>query len=309
MSLMDFIFRRSSTGIGLDDIHGVTRNASKSKPYKILQAVSFTGLFLIAVVIVLSVMGFLRFSANLVTVLAVVGLLCFGCLMVLPWVNYLYAKMYKIPSIVFLVITGVCVLLWIACVIVIRILILGALEGNDSNSTSAMLNFLKVALILTIQFFFASSIATSIIKHKKNLIVFQVISYIGMIILDMYVSTIFFSITITDSLAFSDVGKAILLNKIVVTVVLLAVMFILISNIALGRNFALRTKEKLLGNLNSSENKTEEKTENDDENKTESSKDADDPSKRLENLKKAYDSKLITEEEYEKKKDEILKDM
>lgn len=299
----------SNRGSFASQFHGITGRTKKSKTYKVLQTIAIIGMFIIAALLILGIMGIIKLGANLFTAMGLIFVLCMGCLMALPWANYLSNKMYKVVSIVFLVITAVCCILWIIVVVMLRSIIssLGA-ETFDEARLWSLLNFIKVATMITIQFITATYIATCIIRYKKTMIVFQVISYIGVVFLDIYGTLLINCLVISgSSISINQALGSFLFSRIMFTILLFAIAFAAIANIALSRNLDRKMKESLISSMEKQE-RAEEKAE---KNGTGSSETEGKESAevRLEKLKKAYESDLITKEEYEKKREEILKDL
>lgn len=310
MGIIENMF--GGNGSFASQFHGITGRTKKSKTYKILQTIAIVGMFIIAALFILGIMGIIRLSANLFTAMGLIFVLCMGCLMALPWANYLSNKMYKVVSIVFLAITAVCCILWIIAIVMLRSLIssLGA-ESFDEGQLWTLLNFIKVSVIITIQFISATYIATCIIRYKKTMIVFQIISYIGVAFLDIYFTLLINCLDIRNGdIGINQALGSLLFNRIMITVLLFAIAFSAIANIALSRNLDRKMKESLISNMERQERAEEKAAKNGTAGSEVSAPEVKESAEvRLEKLKKAYESDLITKEEYEKKREDILKDM
>ena len=301
------------------------------KIYKAVNTTSIIGLFATMTIIVLMITKTIPWSSNVVGIIAAIAILCFSCILALPWIRKIENNEFKTLSYVFLGLVAASCILWIIADIVIisqyksikaAILAENLTEEENLEIISGLfrtLNFLKVTMFLTLQFSVASFIATTITRYRKTMIPFQAIAYASYAFVDFWVSGILFSFSINSNLKkFQDVGldKAMdeifhlnvdfvkfLTNKVVLTILFLAVVYVAISNAITKRqdNRKLRT---ILEDMTEDGNIRETKpVEDKPAEVVETIED------KLAKLKSMYEKELITKEEYEEKKSKLLEDM
>ena len=301
------------------------------KIYKIVNTTSMIGLFAAITIIVLMIAKAIPWSSNAIGIVAAIAILCFSCILALPWIRKIENNEFKILSYVFLGIVAASCILWIVADIVIisqyksikgAILAENLTEDENIEIISGLfrsLNFLKVTMFLTIQFSVASFVATTITRYKKTMIPFQAIAYASYAFVDFWVSGFLFSFAINSNLKeFKGIGldKAMkeifyfnreffnfLTNKVVLTIFLLAVAYVGISNAITKRqdNRKLRTiLEDMTEDGNIRDTQPQE---------VKPAEVVDTVEDKLAKLKTMYEKELITKEEYEKKKSKILEDM
>jgi hypothetical protein len=268
-------------------------NEKKFNLYKIFNSIAIFGLFIVVTLAVLQSSKTIAVSKVVNELIWIIGALCFFCLIAMPWAKRLDNKENKILSIVFLSLTGVCAILWIISII----LVFSFIKNNpDEAQISRVLNFIKVNVFITIQFFVALSITTSILKFKNTMVPFQAIYYLSMVYLDFYASFALFCLKISSSLEFSiNNNLEFLKSRFMIVSGSLALVYVAVS----AGIIKAREKRKMKDLANSQKigaiNEVKvEKVDSDEEIK-------------LSKLKEMYDNHLITEDEYKSKKDEILK--
>ena len=133
--------------------------------FKLLQNIALIGLFL---VIGFGTMFFLT-SRNSVTIelTLILSFALVGVLLVLPWAKYLEQKEYKIVSLVFLIATAICVVLWE----ISTIIIFAAYRSNNFNT--GIIQLVRITLVISLQIAIASFIGRFIIKYRAKYIPFQ----------------------------------------------------------------------------------------------------------------------------------------
>ena len=299
--------------------------------YKAVNTTSIIGLFVAITIIVLMITKTIPWSSNVVGIVAAIAILCFSCILALPWIRKIENKEFKILSYVFLGLVALSCILWIVADIVIisqyKSIKAATLAENLTEEESIeiisglfrSLNFLKVTMFLTIQFSVASFIATTITRYGKTMIPFQAIAYASYAFADFWISGLLFTFSINSNLkkfqglGFNKAMKEIfyfnedffefLTNKVVLTILLLAVAYVAVSNAITKRQENRKLKTILEdmtedGNIKGVELKEEKPAE-----AIETVED------KLANLKSMYEKELITKEEYEEKKSKILEDM
>jgi len=296
----------------------IIEERGKGKVYKIINNSSIVGMFAAVSLLVLMITGIINWHSTWVGIIIGIAVLCICCNLALPWILRVERKEFVKLSYVFIGLIAVCAILWISCDIVVisqYIKIKNAINSNVSDAESikiiknviGSMNFLKVAFCLSLQFSVASFVATYITRFKKEMIPLQVIAYISYIIIDVWVTSALFSLNIRNNFEeISKVSKIIYINldllkflisKYVIVALILAVVYIGISKVIMNKvliNKRLKVDDKQTETISS---KTDEKTSNSN------------ISSRLEQLKEMLDKNLITQEEYNKKREEILKDI
>lgn len=298
------------------------------KIYKIINNVSIVGLFLAVTLFVLMIMGTIGWSSAMVGFVLAIAILCFSMILALPWVRKLEQGEFKVMSYVFLGLVTVCCILWIiADVVIIKeyktIKYMSSVQATDEENRKFIkgllgsLNYLKATLFITIQFSVASFIATSITKLRNSMIPFQAITYSAYGVCDFWISGILLSLRIksnidfSDDVAVSDIFSTnqgllkFLVSRTVITILVIAIAYVIISAAIMKRQEAKRinnaTEDLVYGDKKDAV--LEQNTE------AEPQKYVETPEEKLASLKKMLDNNLITNEEYDKKKSEILKDM
>ena len=301
------------------------------KYYRLVNTCSIIGLFVAVGIIVFMITGTIHPTSSLMGIIAAIAILCFSCILALPWVRKIELNEFKILSYVFLGIVGLSCILWLISDIVIisqykAIKLASTKELTDAEQTKLLtgvlrtINFLKASVFISIQFSVASFIATSITKYRKTMIPFQVISYVSYLFCDFWFSSFLFTVNINSNVAaiqangFGDFLDHIfkinegylnfLTSKVMITIFVLAIAYVLVANAIIKRQEQTRIKHtaedlafgRLKANVPvSAEPETQTVSET--------------PEEKLAKLKKMYESELITKEEYEEKKASILKDM
>jgi len=303
-------------------------NKQGGKVYKAINSISIIGLFIAVGLIVLMITKTIDVSANMTGIIIAIGILCFSCVTALPWIRRIERGEFKKLSYVFLGLVIISCVLWIAADIVV-ITQYKVLKNTFASNTTlpdeerlkvlsnlfSSLNFLKVALFLTIQFSIASFVATTVTKYGKTMLAFQVITYLSYLFVDFWISGLLFSFSIKSDFSAiqgSDVLSEVfylnkeflefLINKAVLTILALAVVYVGISNAVMKR----QDQRKLNYALQDMGDGVETPIAGQEEQSAEQKESVEE---RLEKLKKMYESEIITKEEYEQKRAEILKDL
>ena len=286
--------------------------------YKILSTVSIVGLFLtVGILITGLVQGYL--NALTALILAIFTILFAGCMLSLVWINNIQNQRYKKTSIAFLAFTILCCILWIVAVILVYIM-----AKNTTTAPVGALRFVQAAVIASIQFVVANIIARNIIKHQKSHIAFQIIMYISCLFIDFYVTMFAIGINFTpaDGIKLSESIRSFLFSGGMIVTLILFVVYIAVANSILNQVEAKKnggrrktsSRRGLLGSLvdnleqgvfdEISHHVSEAHEEPVEAEKTEES-----AQERLTKIKKLYEDGLITEEEFNAKKKEILEDV
>ncbi len=303
------------------------------KIYKLINTIAVIGLFLTVGIIVLMLTGTLSCTANLIGIIAAIAIACLGCILALPWIRRLESNEFKILSLVFIGLTALSCILWIISDIVIisqyksiKSTFIASETMTEEKTIKFIeslirsLNFLKVTTFLTIQFSVASFIATGITKFRKTMIPFQAIAYTSYGFVDFWISGFLFTFSIKSNLksvVADDMSGVLgeifkfnkdffnfLTGKVMMTIFFLAVAYVAVSNIIIKKQ-EQRKMQNVLENISvdGRNNKSTAPVE------TAPAAPVETVEQKLEKLKNLLDKNLISQEEYDKKKEELLKDM
>lgn len=291
------------------------------KWYKIINTSAIIGLFVAVGLLVLMITGIIGWSSAMVGLTLGIAIVCFCCILALPWIRRLEKGEFKIMSYVFLGLVALCCVLWvIADIIIIKqyrnIRLASKGEFTDEETTAFIrsllhsLNYFKFTTFITIQFSVASFVAAVIIKLRKNMLVLQGIAYASYAVCDFWISGILLSISIKsnakfgDSLVLDEIFSVnagflkFLVSKVMLTILFLAIAYVIVSNVIIKKQ-----EQRMIKNVN------EDTIYGDVESQPNSEKQEETIEVKLEKLKKMYEGELISKEEYESKKSEILKDL
>ncbi len=269
------------------------------KVYKIVTTCAIVGLFVAVGLLVMGItMQFI--NATITLVLAILAVICFVAIATLPWIKKYEQGQFRKTSITFMIINGICAILWIVGVILVYVLYVKSRDGADYDPTKA-LKIIKIIIIVSIQFLTASSIATLITRYKKSFLAFQVITYISTVFVDVYVSLLLFSVYFNEardlqmnSDLLSILGAPIMIGLFCMFLVFTAISAGIVKRLERNRvervHDAVANTVDVNGNIVSDSKPTSEKD-------------------RMAKLKQMYDDGLITEEEYNTKRAEILKNL
>ena len=269
------------------------------KLYKILATISMVGIFLAAGILVLAGTGVFKISAGVFGTIAMIGILCLALISMLPWVRRFERNEYKSVAIAFMAVISTCAVLWIVSDWLIVAMV------NNHNAGVALLWFVKIAIILSLQLMVADVVAVMLLRFGKSYLPFQIITYLSYAFIDFYLTFLLCCIHINGgdiklSPAFGALG-----GKAMITLIVLAVVYAAISSSILRfvqqrrlRNMVMDYHEGKLSYVDQEEAE---------EPKAEEPKET--PEEKLEKLKKLYEQELISKEDYEAKKAEIVKDL
>ncbi len=276
---------------------------NKEKIYKSIQTIAIIGLLVALSLLVLAFSEVLTFSSGLLVLIASIATICGCCLLACPWIRRLENNDFKILSYVFLGLIFVVCVLWVICIFQIqRIYKLAGDETlTDEEGSKAMigiLRFFKVSAIISIQFVTASTIASTIAKYRKTYLPIQVIMYASHLFVDFYVTFFMCCITtVNGELKIND-NLEILGSKLMVVLFVLALLYVIITNAVLKR-----IEGKRMVNLTEDISRGKDISHETSDTKPETAED------KLKSLKTMYEKDLITKEEYEAKRSEIIKDL
>lgn len=273
--------------------------------YGIIQTISIVGLFLAVGLIVLATTGTLHMGTGLIQFVGIIAVICLCGLMSLVWARNLERGKQKIVSIVFLSIIGAVCLLWIIAICVV----MGLIRKGDAATDKELVNslrFIKIVLIISVQFICGTTIGAVITRYGKSMLVFQVIMYLSNIVVDVYVSCWLFLFKINNGeVAFATDSKlfAILTSNGMITIAVLAIVYVSLSNSIIKR-VELKRQKYQIENYGDKIDKKELEAQT--QTNTQPVKDN---KQKLVELKSMLDDGLITQEEYDEKRKKLLEDM
>ena len=295
---------------------------SENRLYRLVSNIAIIGLFSSVALLVLGIFKIFKMNSFIFGIVAIIAVLSIACFLVLPWVRRLGNGENTKVSLVFVALILVCAIMWIVCVYMfIKIYDKSKIDGFELKSLVAPLNFVKTTLVISFQFFMASLIAETIIRYKNKMIIFQAITYISNLFFDFYITFFLCCLSITnDGLDLSEKAK-ILGEKTMIVAFVISILYIAISNAIMKKQEAKRFAMAVQDNYSiDGKRKTErqktvkemlgEKQENPAEEEPVVEVQVNQkPEEKLESLKIMLDKNLITQEEYDKKREEILKDV
>ena len=274
--------------------------------FKLLQNVAVIGLFLVVGLGVLFGTNLLPRTSYSIEFTIITGLLLLGILIVLPWAKYLEQKEYKIVSLVFLIATAICVVLWELS----TILIFSAYRSQSINL--GLIQLIRITLIISLQVVIASIIGKFIIKYSAKYIPFQVIAYLSMLYIDFYLSTMLCGIIIkTGEINFSTAIRDLLFfNRVTLAFLILSIVYLGVAYGVINDARKRRVRNSILAK-NRKLNKDIGLMDLDDEDEEDlkNAPVANDAEAQLEKVKSMFDKGLITKEEYDAKRQTIIDKM
>lgn len=292
---------------GLDD----TKNFMKGgKIYKTISSIAITGIFVAVGILVLALTGNLKLSPALFGLMFSIAVLCMGLITTLPWVRRIERNQVKKLSLVFIGFIGLCALLWLITIWVVVGLINQGSAVSDNAIAGTML-FVQITIVLSMQLLITTFIGSMILRFGKELIPFQVITGISYLFLDFYITFALLCIRINPAIPELSVADSISIlgSNAMITLLVLSLAFMGVSagvmksietrRIRHTTEILVEKDSPLFDNVDNGEKDT----------KPEQSQGKESPEDRLEKLKKLYEQNLITEEEYNSKRADILKDM
>ncbi len=302
----------------------------KGKWTRILSSGGVVGLFASVGLIVLAVTSPLSFSPGVLCAVAVIACLCIGCALATPWVNYLETKQHVKLSWIFLGFVIGCTLLWVVSCFVVLAMYNRIKANGGMESIVGLMWFIRIALVITFQFITSTFIASNIIKYGKKMIAFQVIAYISNLFVDVYFTMAAFALNFNlakKTITFNTSIAEALISPTMLTLIALALAYVLLSNSIIKRingettgsynrnnrrNRGSRSTlggmlmdsvvENLAADAELGQQATQPKT-------APKEKKTNNVADKLTQLKEMYDQQLITKEEYEQKRADILKDL
>ena len=263
------------------------------KLYRALSTAAFVGVFAAFAIIIFSLVLKWNLNAYLWGAIATIAILSLGLISSLPWIRRIEKNEYKKVSIIFASFIGICVILWLISLWMI-VVIIGA---HNADLALWFAQMLKITILVSLQLMVATFVGNVVIKCGKTMIIIQAISYLSYVFVDFYLSYLLFCINInptaSNPISVNTEALGVLGHAFMIALFVLAVVYCLISNAIIksieNRRVKAMTEELVLQKTNQPP-KEEVET----------------PEPKLAQIKDLYDKKLISEEEYNKKREDIL---
>ena len=287
------------------------------KLYRALSTAAYVGVFAAVGILVVTLTSSLKIdNAYVWGAIANVAFLSIGIISALPWIRRIENREYKVASIVFASFIAACVVLWSICLWIV----VNMVAQHDLSSLDWFLQFLRIAIIVSLQLIVSTFVGNVLIKCGKTMIILQIISYLSYLFVDFYLSFVAFCIVIdpgssnpiriNDSIGF--LGK-----PAMITIFALALVYTFIAKFIMrsieGRRVRAMTEEMLLKSNKEPQQQpavqiqvvgaapaSEAPAKKADDESVES---------KLSKLKELYDKQLITESDYNQKREQILKEL
>ncbi|MDE5593331.1 MAG: SHOCT domain-containing protein [Clostridiales bacterium] len=284
----------------------IAPKAGDGKLYKLIRLIAMAVIMIAAIFLILEIFQIFNLGTAANGIIFSLGVMGVGGMVALPWVRVFEAfkdKRYKIVAIVFLALVGVCVILWIVCVWQI----IGLINDGLSGATDEMfvgildsLNVIRISIIISLQFIIASYIAKNIIKYGKSLLGYQVIAGVSQLFFDFFICLVLTAITITSKGVEFSSTAILLTNKWTWALLAIAVVLAIFPNVVFRRTDRRNLLNARQAANDNAQNKNEE-NDADDDNAAVTPVD-----EKLAKIKDLLDKGLITQEEYDKKREDIL---
>lgn len=280
--------------------------------YKLMTNISLYLMIAIIVIVVLSAFKFIKLNLITVELLLILVVLCVGTWLAMPWARKLHEeKKLKIISIVFLSLILLCALLWIIGVFVggnLYTLLVNTINKSTEEQTLELakraLNsarYIKWISLFSIQFVVANYIAGGVLKYGKEKIPYQAIMYFCVLFIDLFLIMFLFMLKIdVNNAQFQLRNISFFKSKLVWALFVLSLLLLMITTVFNNRFEKRKLKENLNKNIREERSaKTQEQ----------SQPIQDSIEEKLAKIEKLLNSGLITKEEYEQKRAEIIKEL
>lgn len=324
MGLLDFGFgggRHRLTRMELEEREerrALRRSMRKPKDekegpiYKILTNVAIVGLFVAAGILVAGIVsgGFNRW---ITLALLIVAILCLGLLLLLPWVRKIENKKTLPLAWTFVGFTCACVLLWVISAILIILIYDKVDHGTITDGFGiGCVIFFQIALIISLQFVLAQVVASTILRYQKKYIPFQVIMYLSYAFADFWLTCLTLCLQYniaTHEIDFVQGLWAFLASPPMYTMFSVALVYCLLSTAVINsieKRRYYNARQDVTDAIERHAEMLNEQIEAQANGVAQAQAPQDDTKAKLGKLKEMLDEGLINEEEYNKKREEII---
>ena len=295
----------------------------KSKLYRTVRmAVIFVSIMITTLLILAVIVKDMR-QEWMFKFIFIVYALCAGGGMTLPWITQFerdrrkvsngesVAPWHKIAVFGALGLIAACSLLWIISVFVVGDSVKVLISGNDNgHNFGTSFTMLRASIIVTIQVAVATVVVTNAMRYGKNYLVLRVIMYVALLYLDVYLSWIVGSITMAafEGSAFLPFETKFWVPTVLMTVAL-GVAGGLFGAQAQRKEVELFMKGDMKALTEGDVDLIDTETDATGWGGASSRSGGGDPEKQLKKIKELYDKGIITEEEYQAKRQDIIDKM
>lgn len=299
-----------------DDDLAIAAGAKDGKIYKIVQLVAISVFIIAIVLLVLEIFRLLKMGSAANGIVFSLGVIALGGLTALPWVRVFESikdKKFTITAIVFLSVIGLCVILWIVSVWQIIGLVKGLTSDADEKISAGIvgsLNVIRIALIVSLQFIIASGIAMNFVKYRKELIPYQVMFGVSTLYMDIYFTLLLTAFTVTkeDGFGLSRTSVVVTNMWLIALLVIAVLLLIFPSNVfrRVDRKRVLAAKKENLKEILADEPQSKATASASNETPFSEYSNGGSVEEKLKKIKNLLDEGMITQEEYDAKRAEIL---
>lgn len=282
------------------------QGTTQANAYNILGWFAFFGIFALVGLLSLGITGILPMTPGPIISMAIILILLIGSILEMQWIKYLKEPKRKVVAIVFMVAIGVCVALWVVSVAMLYF-VLKSKAGLEAGM-NYVVPVMQASIVVSLQLVVASLIANTVLKYGKNLLIIQIVAYISHAFVDFYLSFLVCCVTVTGG--FNEKLFGFLAHPTMIAIGVLALLYALLSRSILKKLSSGKETKMVLGDDGKFKEVPviEEKpapaaapTATAEEKKTVKA--------RLAELKSLLDDGIITQEEYDQKKADIISKM
>lgn len=270
--------------------------------FKILTNVSLYLMIAIIVIFVLGVFKIFTLNSAIIKLLAFLIIVCASTWVVIPWARklskYPNDKKIKIVSYCVIGVATLCALLWIVAIFISEQFIKAViLEDSDVKGTIiGTARYFRFLFVFTIQYLIGNYVTSNIVKYGKEKIPYQVIIYACMLYFDYFLMKILFFVKIdaNNNLNFSNLDF--FSNTITWMLLVMSLLILIVASV-----FNKQYEKRMMQDKNDKEIRDDRLKQNNPPQESVETK--------LKNLKSLLESGSISQEEYDAKRAEILKDL
>ena len=285
----------------------MARKINGGKLYRTISSIAITGIFVAIAVLVFALMGFFTLSSFLFGLVFTIAVLCLSLISTLPWVKRIEDGELKKVSMVFLTFIGITAVLWIIAVWMgVTLYNKTVAAAISEKEVMSLLLFMKIVTITSAQLIISSAIGNTVLKFKKTMYPLQVVTYLSYAFVDFYLIYLLTCIQIdpnaSQTISVAS-GITLLGNRWMITFLILSIIFMGVST-GIIRAIDNRRMKNFSESLSMNGEVGHFTVVNE-----EASSPKESVEDKLAKLKDLYDKELITKEEYEQKKQDLMKDL
>lgn len=273
--------------------------------YKLFSNISIFLTIGLVAILILMITQYIKVSETLLKLIFILLVLSISCTVSLTWIQKIMQNRYKKLSIVMLSVLGAFAILWITTIFVVSNFIntIGSYEAEIAAAkTVSFVTYLQVVLIASLQFILGSFIANAISNFGKSNLVLQVLNYLSAVMIDVWFCKLFTIFTFVDaSIKLND--ASFLASSGWWALFLIAAAILAITQGSITKMYKRRQHDIAQRSVSDNFEHLYDVTSDGKGDETKSA------TKKLEELKTLLDNNMITQEEYETKKRQILDEM